>query len=116
MAAERFVVLGVAHARAAWFGDVARWATAAVLPIDFVKVVAVEEVRARLRSGRPFSALLADAGSPGLDRDLVELAAAHGCAVLVVDDGRTGRRWHEMGVGVAALPPDLDRDQLLDAL
>ncbi|HLM64638.1 MAG TPA: hypothetical protein VK306_10105 [Acidimicrobiales bacterium] len=117
MAADRYVVLGLAPGRAAWFAEVARWATSAALPIDFVKVVAVEEVRARLRSGRPFSALLVDAGSPGLDRDLVELAAAHGCAVLVVDDGRAGRRWHEMGVGVAAaLPTDLDRDQLLDAL
>jgi hypothetical protein len=32
-----------------------------------------EEARARLRSGRPFSALLVDAGLAALDRDLVEL-------------------------------------------
>jgi MinD-like ATPase involved in chromosome partitioning or flagellar assembly len=115
MAAERFVVLGVANARAAWFGDVARWATAAVLPIDFVKAVSVEEVRARLRSGRPFSALLVGGGTPGLDRDLVELAGAHGCAVVAVDEGRGARQLHDLGVAATVVLP-LDRDGLLDAL
>ncbi len=114
MAADRYVVLGLAPARAGWFAAVARWATAAALPLDFVKVVSIEEVRARLRSGRPFSALLVDGASPGLDRDLVELAAAHGCAVLVVDDGR-GRAWPEAGVAQALATP-LERPALLDAL
>jgi hypothetical protein len=112
--ADRYVVLGLAPARAPWFADVARWSTSAALPVDFAKVVSVEEVRARLRSGRPFSALLVDGASPGLDRDLVELAASHGCAALVVDGGR-GRSWPEAGVArVLALP--LERDDLLDAL
>jgi hypothetical protein len=114
MAADRYVVLGLAPARAPWFADVARWATSAALPLDFAKAVSVEEVRARLRSGRPFSALLVDGASPGLDRDLVELAGAQGCAVLVVDDGR-GRSWPEAGVA-AALAVPLERTQLLDAL
>ena len=115
MVAERFVVLGVAHARAGWFGDVARWATAAVLPIDFVKAVSAEEVRARLRSGRPFSALLVGAGTAGLDRDLIALASVHGCAVVVVDDGRGGRRLDDLGVAATVSLP-LDREGLLDAL
>jgi MinD-like ATPase involved in chromosome partitioning or flagellar assembly len=112
--ADRFVVLGLAPTRAAWFADVARWATSAALPVDFAKVVSVEEVRARLRSGRPFSALLVDGASPGLDRDLVELAAGHGCAVLVVSDGR-GRSWPAGGVAQVLHTP-LERMQLLDAL
>jgi hypothetical protein len=33
MAADRYVVLGLARARAAWFGEVARWATAAAVLI-----------------------------------------------------------------------------------
>ena len=103
MPADRYVVLGLARARAAWFGEVARWATAAALPIDFVKSVSVEEVRTRLRSGRPFSALLVDGGLPALDRDLVELAAQQRCAVIAVDDGRSPRAWRELGVA-AVLP------------
>jgi hypothetical protein len=115
MGTDRFVVLGLARARAPWFGEVARWATAAALPIDFVKTVSGEEVRARLRSGRPFSALLIDGGLPALDRDLIELAGQQRCAVIAVDDGRSARSWRELGVA-AILPPDVDRGVLLDAL
>ena len=95
MATDRYVVLGLARARAAWFGQVARWATAAALPIEFVKTVSGEEVRARLRSGRPFSALLVDGGLAALDRDLIDLAGRHGCAVIAVDDGRSTRSWRD---------------------
>lgn len=115
MGADRYVVLGLARARASWFGEVARWATSASLPIDFVKVVSAEEARARLRSGRPFSALLVDGALPALDRDLVELAGQHECAVIVVDDGRRSPPWRELGVA-AVLPADVDRQVLLDAL
>ena len=72
IAGERFVVLGVAQVRSSWFRDVARWATSAMLPIEFVKAMSVEEVRVRLRSGRGYSALLIDDSLPGADRDLVE--------------------------------------------
>ena len=51
MAGDRFVVLGVAQVRSPWFREVARWATSAMLPIEFVKAMSVEEVRVRLRSG-----------------------------------------------------------------
>jgi MinD-like ATPase involved in chromosome partitioning or flagellar assembly len=115
MAADRFVVLGLAGVRTAWFGDVARWATSATLPVDFVKVVSLEEARARLRSGRPFSALLVDAGLAALDRDLVELACTHGCAVVAADDGRAARPWSDLGVH-AVLPAGFGPEQLLDAL
>ncbi|MEQ1786458.1 MAG: hypothetical protein ABL966_05350, partial [Acidimicrobiales bacterium] len=85
MAAERFVVLGVAQVRSAWFREVARWATSAMLPVEFVKAMSVEEVRVRLRSGRGYSALLVDDSLSGLDRDLVDLAREAGCSVIVVD-------------------------------
>ncbi len=115
MATDRYVVLGLAQARAGWFGDVARWATTAALPVDFVKVLSVDELRARLRSGRAFSALLVDGGLPALDRDLVELAGAHGCAVVAIDDRRAHRSWRDLRVD-AVLPADFERGVLLDAL
>ena len=88
MAAERFVVLGLAPARSLWFRSVGLWANSGALPAEFVRCISAEEVRARLASGRAFSALVADAGLPAVDRDLVASAGAAGGAVLVVDDGR----------------------------
>ena len=90
-ASERWVVLGVARVRAPWFSDVARWATSGQLAMDFLKTVSTDEVRSHLRSGRPFSAVLVDGGLPGVDRDLLELAADHGCTPIVVGD--RARRW-----------------------
>jgi hypothetical protein len=115
MATDRYVVLGLARVRTPWFGAVAQWATSAALPLDFVKVVSLEEARARLRTGRPFSALLVDGGLTALDRDLVVLACRHGCAVIAVDDGRTARPWRELGVH-AVLPADLQPQHLAEAL
>jgi hypothetical protein len=112
---ERYVVLGLAGVRAAWFAEVARWATSATIPVDFVKVVSREEARARLLSGRPFSALVVDAGLGALDRDLVDLATGQGCAVVAADDGRAARPWQDLGVH-AVLPVGFGPDDLLDAL
>ena len=115
MAAERFVVLGAAQVRSPWFREVARWGNSAMLPIEFVKSMSVEEVRARLRSGRGFSALLIDDSLAGLDRDLVELARDAGCAVIVVDSGRSARQWGELGAS-AVLPLEFTRSELHQAL
>ena len=86
-----------------------------MIPVEFVKCVTVEEVRARLASGRAFSALLIDSGTPGVDRDLIDESRACGCAVLVVDDGRHRRDWTALGAA-AVLPATLTRADLLDAL
>src|SRR5690606_22867468 len=93
----------------------ARWSTAASLPIELVKTLSVEEVRARLRSGRSFSALVVDDLVPGLDRDLLEEANEAGCAAIVVDGGRSGRRWTDLGAA-AVLAPDFDATALLQVL
>jgi hypothetical protein len=115
MAGERYVVLGLAHVRSRWFTDVARWSTAGSLPIEFVKCVSIEDLRARLASGRSFSVVLADSGLGVLDRDLVDLAAARDCPVVAVDSGRGGRNLS--GIGVAAvLPVEFARNDLLEAL
>jgi hypothetical protein len=110
---ERFVLLGLARARAAWFRTVGQWATAAMLPADFVRCVSIEELRARLRSGRAFSAVLIDGGSPGLDRDLIAEAAEVGVTTLVVDDGE--RDWRALGAA-AVMAPVFSRDELLEVL
>lgn len=115
MSLDQFVVLGVAHARSAWFVDVARWATSGAIPVEFVKALSIEEVEARLASGRQFSALLADAHLTALDRDVVDRARSAGCAVIVVDDGRTSRAWTQLGAA-AAVQPDLGRDELVELL
>lgn len=115
MAGERYALLGLAQVRSAWFREASRWSTAASLPIELVKTMSVEEVRARLRSGRAFSALVVDDLVPGLDRDLFEQALEAGCVVIVVDGGRTQRRWVDLGAA-AVLAPDFDAASLLQVL
>src|SRR3954471_8296936 len=115
MSSERFVALGLAQARSGWFSELARWSTSAMVPVEFVKCVTIAELRSRLASGRAFSALLIDSGTPGVDRDLIDESRACGCAVIVVDDGRHRRDWTALGAS-AVLPATLTRDELLDAL
>ncbi|MFN2505430.1 MAG: hypothetical protein ABR540_14595 [Acidimicrobiales bacterium] len=114
-AGERYVVLGLAPPRASWFRSVGSWANSGALPAEFVKCLSAEEVGARLASGRSFSALVADASLPALDRDLVARTAGAGCAVFVVDDRRVTRDWSSLGVA-RVLPPDFTREDLLHAL
>lgn len=111
----RFVVLGLARPRAGWFSEVGRWATSGSAPLEFIRCVAREELAANLTSGRPFSALLVDGGSHGLDRDLVELARLAGTATIVVDDATVGRDWRAIGVH-SVLPADFSRTDLVAAL
>ncbi|MFP5320613.1 MAG: hypothetical protein ACLGIC_02075 [Acidimicrobiia bacterium] len=110
MGTERYVALGLARARTTWFSEVSRWATSGSLAMDFVKTVSADEVRARLGSGRPFSALLLDGGLPGIDRDLLELAREHGCAPIVVVDGPS-RDWRAIGAA-DTLPAGFGRTEL----
>jgi hypothetical protein len=112
---ERFVVLGLAHPRSSWFREVAHWSTSGALPVEFVQSVSIEELRARLGSGRAFSAVLVDGGLPGVDRDLLDAARHAGCAVLVVGGHRPGHDWPALGANTV-LAPDFDRARLLDAL
>src|SRR5688572_68320 len=115
MPVDRYVLLGLAPARAPWFAELARWANSGMVPVEFVKAVSLEEVRVRLRSGRAFSALLVGADVIGLDRDL--LAAAHDVAtsVIVVGADRTGRDWIELGAA-SVLGADFDRAALVSVL
>jgi cellulose biosynthesis protein BcsQ len=111
----RFALLGLAHARSAWFAELSRWATAGTLPVDFVKCVSPTEIQAHLATGRVWSALVVDSGLVGLDRELFSQAAAVGCAVLVVDDGRVPRDWPSLGAA-GSLRPTFSSDDLRTAL
>jgi len=115
MAAERYVVLGLAQARSGWFRDLARWSNAAVVPVEFIKRMSVEQVRMSLRSGRGLSALLIDDSMSGLDRDLVDLCLESGCAVVLVDSGRARRTWIDLGAS-AVLPLGFSRAELMQIL
>ena len=115
MAGDRYVLLGLAQARSSWFRAVAQWANSGNIPAEFVKCLSVEELRARLASGRPFSAALVDAGLPALDRDVVDVARRAGCAVVAVADHRAQHDWDDLGVA-AVLPEYFDPKALLDAL
>ncbi|HVM53670.1 MAG TPA: hypothetical protein VM262_10780 [Acidimicrobiales bacterium] len=114
MADDRYVLLGLGRPRSAWFSEVSRWATAAIVPAEFVKCVSPEEVRARLASGRSWSAALLDGSLPAVDRDLLAAARDAGCAPIVVDDRET-TRWRSIGAA-AVLPSVFDRGTLLDVL
>lgn len=115
MAGERYIVLGLAPARSTWFRSVGLWANSGALPAEFLKCMSAEEVRARLASGRRYSAVVADAGLPSVDRDLVAAAASADCAVIIVDDERVSRDWAGLGAG-RVLRPSFGRDDLVAAL
>ena len=112
---DRYVLIGLARSRQGWFAELARWSTAAVAPIDYLKCLDPDEVRVLFGSGRRISALLLDAGSAGVDRELFALASSSGAAVFVVDDGRTRRDWESLGAA-AVLPEHFERGELMEAL
>ena len=112
--AERYVLLGLAQARADWFRTIGAWATSAMLPCEFVRCVSIDELRARLRSGRAFSAVVVDGSLPGVDRDLIALAAETSVSVLVIDE-QERRDWRELGAS-AVMASRFSRDELLEVL
>lgn len=112
---ERYVLLGLARARSSWLSAVSRWADSAALPVEFVPCVSVEEVRARLGSGRPYSALLIDGAVPSLDRDTIGAVRRSGSVTLVVDDLPARRDWSALGAA-CVLAPNFTPDDLMGAL
>lgn len=115
MTRERFVLAGLARARAPWFRSVAGWATSASIPAEFVKCVSAEELRAMLDGPRRFSAVLLDGGLPATDRDLLASVREDGAAPIVIDAPGVARDWSELGAA-AVLPATFERDALLDVL
>lgn len=115
MTPPRYVVLGAARPRSAWFGALSQWAVDGSLPIEFVKCVGIDEIRTHLASGRRWSAVVVDGGIPGADRDLFGAARAVGATSLVIADDRVRIDWREIGAD-AVLTTPLECPALLDAL
>lgn len=114
MSGDRWRIAGLSDPRAAWFSELARWSTAAAVPVDFVKCVSVDELRTRLIVGEAYSALLLGSDAAGVSRDLIAEALGHGAAVIVVGDAMAGP-WLELGAS-AVLPDSFDRADLLAVL
>lgn len=115
MSDARYVVAGAARPRSLWFNEVSQWANAGSIPAEFVKCVGLVELRGHLLSGRPLSSILVDGGLPGLDRDLLAVAAEHSVSVIVVRDARVPTDWKSLGAN-AILDAGFDRAALLGAL
>lgn len=114
MGSDRYVLLGLAPARSAWFRTLTQWANSSSVPVEFTKCMSTEELRARLVSHRAHSAALVDCHIAGLDRDLVGLADEVGCPTFIVGGDRQGF-WLDLGAR-AVLSPDFSRQELLDVL
>ncbi len=112
---DRFVVLGLAPTRSEWFHAVGRWTTSALLPAEFIRCVSLQDLHARLSSGRRFSAVLIDGVVHGLDRDVLTNCVAAGAAVVVVDAADAPRDWLTLGAA-AVVGPLFSPDELLEVL
>ena len=112
---EHFTVLGVARPRTAWLTDIGRWATSSMIPIEFIRCVSVEEVRSRLLSDRPYSALLLGEDCVGVDRDIIEAALEARCAPIVVTGATPHRDWRALGA-TSTLSQPITPELLLAAL
>ena len=112
---DRFVVCGLAHVRAEWFRRVARWSTAGVIPLEFLKCLSTEDLRARIDTGQSVSAVLVGGDLPGVDRALIARALERGAAVIIVAPRSAGRDWSALGAATV-LEPDFDQAALLRVL
>lgn len=112
---EQYVLIGVARPRERWSSDLARWSTSGAAPIEFVKCLTADEARAVLGSGRRASALMIDARGPGVDRELIDAAAAADTPTVVVSDGSIHRDWEAIGCA-AVVDHHLEPGSLLEIL
>ncbi|MGB6058792.1 MAG: hypothetical protein WBF71_11045, partial [Microthrixaceae bacterium] len=112
---DRFVVVGLARSRSKWFSEMTRWSTSSLIPVDYMKAITSDEVRAILGSGRQVSALVADASVPGVDRELITLAVESDSIVIVIADGSGRRDWSALGAA-AVLDDDFTPDELTEIL
>ena len=113
MSRGRYPVMVLAPTRADWVGSVLSWAMSGMVPVDLIRCLSAEELRARLDSGTPCSAVILDASAGNVDRDLVARARHSGTTCLIV--GPADRDWSEIGVH-GVLDPGFGAEQLNQAL
>lgn len=110
-----FVVATVGRPRLGWLEAFVQAANNGSLPFEIRKCLGVADLFAQLDSGTALSAVVFDAGSPGLDRDVIVRLHVRAIAVLVVTDPHVLRDWHSLGCD-AVLSPDFRSVDLLDVL
>ena len=91
MTAGRYRLLGLAQARSAWFRDLSRWSTNAALPVEFVKCMAIEELRGPPRLG-----------SGASRRSSSTAASPASTATWSTGPARPARRWSWSTTGAVA--------------
>jgi hypothetical protein len=111
----RYVIAGLARPRVAWFSDLSLWANAGTLPIEFVKCIGQQDLLSRIDSGRAFSAVVFDAGLPGIDRDVLARSSSTGALVIAVEDPRIRVDWAAAGADVV-LAHNFTAAEFLDGL
>ena len=88
---NRYVLLGLASGAPPWMPTVDLRLADLGTGHEFLPCAGLADLLNRLASGRPFSALLVDHRTVGLDRELISRAVSASCPVLVV--GGDAERW-----------------------
>ena len=110
---HRYVLLGLASGAPAWMPAVDLRLADLGSGHEFLPCAGIPDLLNRLDSGRPFSALLVDHRTVGVDRELISRAAVAGCPVFVV--GGDVERWTGLGA-TAVIAPGLPLDELATLL
>jgi hypothetical protein len=111
--AHRYVLLGLASGAPPWMPTVDLRLADLGTGHEFLPCAGIADLLNRLASGRPFSALLVDHRTVGLDRELISRARSAKCPVLIV--GGDADRWTGLGA-TGVLPDDLAPDDFVRSL
>lgn len=111
----RFVLIALARPRVAWLDHIVSIATSGAIAAEVHKAVGIVDLFTQMTGGRAASAVLLDAGAPGVDRDVITRVHACGVSVFVVADPLAPRDWTDLGAD-AVFSQAFRADELLDAL
>ena len=113
MARNAYALLALGKARSPWLGDLSAWTTSGAIPATVTKCLSTAEVRQRLGSLQPSSALIIDGDFLVADPELIRIAERANVATFVIP-GKT----HTPGAEQATVvfDGDLSPTALLSAL
>ena len=114
VSSPHYVLLGLASGEPAWLEVVARLVGRRSADDEFIRCTGPVDLATRLGTGRPFSAVLVDHRTVGLDRELVRRASAAGCPVIVVGGADDPGRLVSLGAAAHMEEPPSVHD--LDAM
>lgn len=112
---SRFVLIALGRPRSVWLDHIVSIATSGAIPAEVHKAVGIVDLFTQMTGGRAASAVLLDAGAPGVDRDVITRVHACGVSVFVVTDPLVPRDWSDLGAD-AVFTQTFRADELLDAL